>query len=56
MYISLANPTGIRASGVLAYGEFEALLNGKPFVEFDREVWNMLTSDGKTVALKLQEE
>ncbi|MFL6375067.1 MAG: secretin N-terminal domain-containing protein [Pyrinomonadaceae bacterium] len=55
MYISLASPTAIAASGVLAYVEFEALVDGKPVVTFDRDVLNLLTADGKTVSLKAQE-
>jgi general secretion pathway protein D len=55
MYVSVTSPTGIPASGVLVYIEFEALANGKPVVTFDRDVLNLLALDGKTVALTMQE-
>jgi len=32
---------------VLAYIEIEALVDGKPSITFDKDVLNMLTSDGK---------
>ena len=51
----LAAPTGVSASGVLAYIELEALKNGKPVVNFDRNVLNLITVDGKSVSLNMQE-
>ena len=40
------------ASGVLAYVEIEALVDGVPVMEFDRDVLNFLTADGKNFAVK----
>jgi general secretion pathway protein D len=55
MYVSLASPTGISASGVLAYIEFEALTDGKPSVTFDRDACNLHAADGRSVGLRVQE-
>ncbi len=40
------------ASGVLAYVEIEALIGGVPAIEFDRDVLNFLTADGKNFVVK----
>lgn len=41
------------ASGVLAYVEVEALVDGVPAIEFDRDVLNFLTGEGKNFSVKL---
>jgi len=49
MFVSLLSPELATSSGagVLAYIEIEALVDGKPSITFDKDVLNMLTSDGK---------
>jgi hypothetical protein len=39
------------ASGIIAYVEVEALADGKPELTFDKDVLNMLTSDGRNFAV-----
>src|SRR5207247_10477098 len=55
MYVSLTTKDAVTATGVLAYVEIEALSNGKLAIDFDRDVLNLLTADGKTVGLKVQD-
>jgi general secretion pathway protein D len=49
MYVSLSMPEGtvVSSTGTLAFIEVEALVDGKPEMVLDREVLNLLTSDGK---------
>ena len=49
MFVSLLSPdeSTSSGSGVLAYIEIEALMDGKPSITFDKDVLNMLASDGK---------
>jgi hypothetical protein len=54
MYISLeARDANATAGGTLAYIEIEALADGKPVIVFDRDVLNLLTSDGKNFSVKV---
>ncbi len=57
MYVSLISKDGseLAATGTLAFIEIEALANGRPKLNFDRDVLNFLTSDGKNFAVKLKE-
>jgi len=55
MYVSLASPAPMSATGVLAYIEIEALTKGRPQLSFDLDVLNLLTADGKTVPLKIED-
>lgn len=54
MYVSLSSPkdSAQNASGVLAYIEIEALIDGKHEIAFDGDVINLLTADGKNFAVK----
>ncbi len=56
-YVSLVVRDGgmSQMSGVLAYVEVEALVDGVPEIEFDRDVLNFLTTDGKNFAVKFGE-
>ena len=56
-YVSLVAKDGgsSQTSGVLAYIEVEALVNGVPEIAFDQDLINMLTSDGKNFAVKFGE-
>jgi len=56
MYVSLTakDVRQMLASGTLAIVEIEALADGKPEVEFDRDVLNFLTADGKNFVVKLR--
>jgi hypothetical protein len=49
MFVSLATPgTAVdSSSGIIAYVEIEALADGKPVLSFDKDVLNILTSNGK---------
>lgn len=51
---SLIVPDGIElgSSGVLAYIEIEALEDGVPAISFDRDLLNLMTSDGKNFVIK----
>lgn len=55
-YVSLALPAGTVASGsgVLAYLEVEALVDGPLEIAIDKDVLNFLTVDGRNFAIKLQ--
>jgi len=55
MYVSLTSKNALNASGVLVYVEIEALTKGRPQLTFDLDVLNLLTADGKTVPLKIEE-
>jgi len=54
MYVSLASPEGAAPlqTGVLAYVEIEALADGMPSMELDKDVVNFLTPDGKNFAMR----
>ncbi len=54
MFVSLSAPKDASeySSGVLAYIEVEALADGKHEIEFDPEVMNLLTADGKNFVVK----
>lgn len=54
MYVTLAVPNGAvpLQAGVLAYVEIEALTDGRPGIELDKDVVNFLTPDGKNFALR----
>jgi hypothetical protein len=54
MYVTLALPAGAAPlqTGVLAYVEIEALTDGMPLMELDKDVVNFLTSDGKNFAMR----
>lgn len=54
MYVSLTSKDAqdAAAAGTLAFIEIEALTPGRPAVEFDRDVLNFLTADGKNLAVK----
>lgn len=49
MFVSLSTAAEAveSASGIIAYIEIEALADGKPELTFDKDVLNILTSDGK---------
>jgi hypothetical protein len=54
MFVSLSSPKDASGyiSGVLAYIEVEALVDGSHEIEFDTEVMNLLTYDGKNFVVK----
>lgn len=54
MYVSLSMADGTvnSNSGVLAYIEVEALVDGVPVITLEKDVLNFLASDGKTFAMK----
>lgn len=54
MYVSLSSAKEVsqNSSGVLAYVEIEALVEGKHEINFDREIMNFLTSSGVNFDLK----
>jgi len=54
MFVSLSSPKDASeySSGVLAYIEVEALVDGSHEIEFDTEVMNLLTYDGKNFVVK----
>jgi general secretion pathway protein D len=52
-FVSLSLNEGVAAlTGTLAVIEVEARADGKPVIEFDRDVLNFLTADGKNFAVK----
>ena len=53
-YVSLVAKDGgsNQTSGVLAYIEVEALVDGVPDIAFDQDLINLLTADGKNFAVK----
>jgi hypothetical protein len=57
MYISLAarDATDANLSGTLAYIEVEALAPGRPAIEFVRDMFNFMTVEGKSYAIKFDE-
>lgn len=57
MFVSLTGKDdgGMKASGILAFIEIEALVDGRPEIVIDRDVLNFLTSDGKNFVVRLQE-
>ncbi len=56
-YVSLIVRDGgvSEMAGVLAFIEVEALVDGIPEIDFDRDVLNFLTADGKNFAVKFGE-
>jgi hypothetical protein len=54
MYVTLALPEGAAPlqTGILAYVEIEALADGIPSMELDKDVVNFLTVDGKNFAMR----
>ncbi len=57
MYVSLTtkDDKAVAATGVLAFIEIEALADGVPSISFDRDVLNLLASDGRALGLKFKE-
>jgi len=55
MFVSLSLENGVAPSsfGILAYVEIEALADGKPVIELEKDAVNFLTAEGKTFAVKL---
>ncbi|MBX3292415.1 MAG: hypothetical protein KF881_05905 [Acidobacteria bacterium] len=52
MYVTLTSGSGIAADGDVAYIEIEALADGAVELEFDRDIVNFLTPDGKNFKLR----
>ena len=54
MYVSLISTkdSAENSSGILAYVEIEALVDGVPEMVFEKEVLNFLTSDGRNFTVK----
>lgn len=54
MYVSLTMPQGIADSstGVIAYIEIEALVDGVPSLSFDNDVVNIQSADGKNFTIE----
>lgn len=54
MYVSMAMPQGSAesATGVIAFIEIEALVDGVPTISFDNDVVNIITADGKSVNVR----
>ena len=54
MFVSLSLKEGVAPGsfGILAYVEIEALADGKPVLEVEKDAMNFLTGDGKNFALK----
>jgi len=46
---------GLIPAGTLAFLEIEALVPGKPLIEFDRDMFNFQTAQGRNLMLKFQE-
>ncbi|MFM9903825.1 MAG: secretin N-terminal domain-containing protein [Pyrinomonadaceae bacterium] len=57
MYISLTakGAADANATGTLAFVEIEALAAGRPEINFDRDVLNFLTVDGKSYAVRFDD-
>jgi general secretion pathway protein D len=56
MYVSLiAKGEPTNSAGTLVFVEIEALTPGRPEIEFDRDVLNFMTADGKILGVKAQE-
>ncbi|MGE3466048.1 MAG: secretin N-terminal domain-containing protein [Pyrinomonadaceae bacterium] len=57
MYVSLVtkDASEIDTAGILAYVEVEALTAGKVQIEFDRDVMNFLTVEGKNLVVRFEE-
>ncbi len=54
--VSLVAADGVEtANGVLVFVEVEALVDGQPVISFDRDMLNLLTLDGKSIAAKIIE-
>lgn len=56
MYISLVSPgeTNADQAGTLLYIEIEALVDGVPTLDFESNVLNLLTADGKNFVVKIR--
>ena len=56
MYVTLTSADGkeMNAAGTLAFIEIEALADGRPEITIDGDVLNFMTTDGKTVSVKLR--
>jgi hypothetical protein len=54
MFVNLSLDKGVAPGsfGILAYIEIEALSDGKPAIELEKEVLNFLSADGKNFAVK----
>ncbi len=54
MYVTLASPEDVaqNTSGVLAYVEIEALVDGTPDITFQADTLNMLTADGNNFLIR----
>jgi len=53
MFVSLNNKDGdIAAKGTLAYVEVEALVAGRPWIQFDSDAVNFMNADGKNLIWK----
>ena len=54
MFVSLSLPDKAVASpqGVLAFIEIEALRDGKPQIDLEKDVLNFLAADGKNFSVK----
>lgn len=57
LYVSFttADDKGSIPSGTLAFLEIEALVAGKPVIDFDRDMLNFQTTQGKNLALRFQD-
>ncbi|MEQ1603850.1 MAG: secretin N-terminal domain-containing protein [Pyrinomonadaceae bacterium] len=57
LYVSFISPEekGLIPAGTLAFLEIEALVPGKPQIEFDRDMFNFQTAQGRNLMLKFQE-
>ena len=55
MFVTLAHPDGAveSRSGILAFVEIEALADGTPVIEFEREVLNVQAADGSSFRVSL---
>lgn len=53
-FVSLIAKDGVSTgNGVLAFVEVEALADGQPMIEFDRDMMNLMTVDGQRVAVRV---
>ncbi len=54
MYVTLSSPTDIaqNSSGVLAYVEIEALIDGTPSIAFESDMVTILTADGENFLIR----
>jgi hypothetical protein len=54
MYVSLPMPQGsvLSNTGILAFIEIEALVDGQTAIEFERDALNFLNAEGKNLKVK----